>query len=106
MTSILFNEPRTHSIPYLVGEASTDPKKLSRYAYIELQPGLNLNFPEEILEKIKSHPDFKALHDLGIIKVVKDPVVAKQHVIGGVTAIAPDDGQPVPLGQAKIREPL
>lgn len=104
MATIEFTAPRAHSFPYSLGE--TQEGKPNSYSYIQLQPGLNLEFPDAVLEKIRNHPDFRAFCELGLIKFIDDPNLIEPKDLGGVQAVTSGklvgDGQPLPVSKARV----
>ena len=103
MITITFEAPRPHSFPYTLAEIK--PEVPNSFTYVQLQPGANTDFPPEILEKIKTHPDFTRFQDAGLIKVENIASIETKD-LGGVPAVTSGkmvgDGQPKPVGQAKI----
>lgn len=104
MATIKFTAPRAHSFPYCLTEIKENT--LNSFSYIQLRPGVNLEFSDLILEKIKLHPDFKNFQDAGLIVVSDDETELITKDLGGVEAVTSGkhvgDGEPLPVGRAKV----
>ena len=103
MITIEFDAPRPHSFPYTLAEIKEGTP--NSFTYVQLQPGMNAQFPPEILEKIKTHPDYVRFTDAGLIKIHNVADIEPKD-LQGVPALTSGklvgDGEPKPVGKAKI----
>lgn len=96
MVAVRYNRPTTLTLNYIGG----------KHDRIDLNPGINLNFPESELPALRQHQVWVAMLEAGEVEILLSEPTAEGELEGFSVTEDKKSGQPMPIQNASVDKPI
>ena len=96
MVAVRYNRPSTLTLNYIGG----------KHDRIDLNPGINLNFPESELPALRQHQVWAAMLESGEVEILLSEPTAEGELQGFSVTEDKESGQPMPIQDASVDKPI